>query len=143
MASALSLDPQLDSLLTTFTAVHDARDWDGLRALLVGDFAFVDHRPAGFGTGRSADDYVQLLRTAVELTPDRQILGWEPVEGFSRLVHMRAEATDEFGGPIVWDFLALWDLQDGLARLEVFEVDDRDAATTRAAGLAAPEPSAE
>jgi hypothetical protein len=107
-----------------------------MRPLLVDDFAFVDHRPAGFGSGRSADAYVQLLRTAIELTPDRQILGWDPVEGYRRLVHMRAEGTDGFGGSIVWDFLALWDLRDGLlSRLEVFEIDDRDAAVRRAEGL--------
>jgi hypothetical protein len=138
MAPALTSESELDELLATFLTAHDTRDWPTVRSLLIDEFAFTDHRAAGFGAGESADAYLRLLRTAVDLVPDRRILRIEPVPGRALVRRMGAEGTDEFGGPIVWDFVAVWGARDGrLSRLDVFEIDDLDAAVRLADELSA------
>lgn len=119
--------------------LHDARDWDAMRSMLTDDFVFVDHRPTSFGAGESAADYIQLLRVAVDLVPDRRIASIEPVlDAPDAVFRMEAAGTDEFGGSIDWDFLAVWDMRDNcLSRLEVFPVDDLAGAVRCVEGLRA------
>ena len=71
--------------------------------------------------------------------PDRRIDTVGQVEGRAHVRHMRADGTDEFGSPIVWDFVAVWGTRDGrLSRLDVFEIDDLGAAVRLADELSAP-----
>jgi hypothetical protein len=143
MASAVdssAWSSRLSATLDRFKAAHDSRDWTALRALLVDDFAFADHRPTGFGTGESAEAYVRLLQVAVDLVPDRHVEFMEPIENAPpALRRSRAGGTDGFGGVVDWTFIAVWDMRDGLlSSLDVFPADEFEAAVQCAEGRPRP-----
>lgn len=106
--------------------------------MLTDDFEFADHRPTGFGSPCGADIYLELLQTAVEQVPDRTIELLEPADAApDGVVTARATGTDEFGSPVMWEFLTLWRLRDGkLASLDVFSTDDLGLASERARSTA-------
>ena len=134
MAASLDRAAALAAAVERFSDVHNRRDWDAMRDVLVDDYAFVDHRATGFGSGSTLEAYLSPLKTAIELVPDRRTSVFEPVaEAPGYVMHMTATGTDEFGSRIDWDFFAVFDMRDGkLSRLEVFDVADLDDALRRA-----------
>ena len=134
MAPAVDRAAALVVALDRFSDAHNRRDWAALEELLVDDYVFIDHRPMSLGSGETRDEYIGLLKGAIELVPDRRTSVLTPVgQAPGYVVHMTANGTDEFGGGIDWDFFAVFDMRgDKLCRLEVFSVDDLDAALKRA-----------
>ena len=127
-------DSELDPTIRAFVEGHNSRDWDALRSLLVQDFIFVDHRPPGIATGSGIDDYLTLLKSGVELVPDRRITDTQTHAPGA--VFFRADGTDEYGNAVEWEFIVVWRLRGGqIERLEFFLPNSVDEAMERARAL--------
>ena len=121
-------------LTDAFVSAHNGRDWAAMRDLLPDRFRVVDHRPVGWGELSGADEYIKLLKTAIDLTPDRVFLKGDPIPGSPAGLHRWiARGTDEFGSEREWEFLGSFIARDGrLSYLELFSSNDIDVAIARA-----------
>jgi hypothetical protein len=124
---------ELESLTDAFVSAHNGRDWVAMRALLVDRFHVLDHRPVGWGELWDADEYIELLKTAIDLTPDRVFLKGEPIPDAPAGLHRWvARGTDEFGGEMEWEFLGCFIARGGrLSYLELFPMNDVEVAVAR------------
>ncbi|HTO07323.1 MAG TPA: nuclear transport factor 2 family protein [Myxococcota bacterium] len=62
--------PTTRDTLRRLESATAARDWSALASVFAPDLVFHDHRPMGFGTLRSRDEYLAHLRELFELAPD-------------------------------------------------------------------------
>ena len=118
------------------------RDPTRLRACLPDDFFFHDHRRTGLGLLESADAYVAALAPRVELSPDALV--GQPLYFLAEAEHgtlsiARSDGTRADGGAFesVYAMIMLF-RGDRMAGVELFELDDLDAARARFAALAPP-----
>ncbi len=116
-------------------------DWDGLSASFAADAQQIDRRPVGGGVVRGGDEIVAFYRGLIELAPDAQphlvsVLDCAPDVFLVRL-DVRGQAAT--GGEFEVPYLLLQEVRDGVrGNLELFDVDDEDAARRRFAALTRP-----
>jgi class 3 adenylate cyclase/ketosteroid isomerase-like protein len=111
------------------------RDLARLRASFADDFFFRDHRRTGLGRLEDADAYLASVAALFELSPDAmvgQVLYLLADEPHATLSIARSFGTLAQGG----DFEAVYVMimlygSDDLAGVELFELDNRDAALAR------------
>lgn len=127
-------DDELDPTIRAFVNAHTIRDWKAVRDLLVKDFVFFDHRPAGVATGSGVDDYITFQKTGIEMVPDRRITFAQALS--PGVVSIRADGTDEYGNSVEWEFIGVFQVIGGrLARMEIFHPESVDEAVERARAL--------
>ena len=65
-----AVDPRRAQLTRAFTTAFADRDWDALAKLLAPDLVVTDHRLLGWAPLHGPDEYIEALRSLVELAPD-------------------------------------------------------------------------
>ena len=125
---------------------HNSRDWDVYRSTTSDDYEFVDHRPAGFGTIIGKEGFLEFLKSAIELVPDRRLTltEWFP-DADARVdatdvsvvaARVLGDGTDEYGSRVNWEFIGVWQCRQGqVVRLEIFDPLSVDEAVGRAQAL--------
>ena len=116
----------------------EARDWDAYEALIHPEFAFVDHRPIGQGSG-NRDGLLTSLRALTELAP--AFTSVEPslsIKGDVSLTRVRDRATNTEGNEYEWEHFVVQQFVGGLVmRAELFPLDAYAEARARFDELAA------
>ena len=118
----------------------NARDWDAMASVFSPDFVSEDHRPVGVLTFRSGDEYVASARAIVELAPDAVLRGYHALA----LDERRALGVSGWSGTReggAFETLAVTVQSFGpdgrIQRLDMYSLDQLDAARARYAELAA------
>lgn len=138
-----AIDPTVAATVALAREANDAfnaQDRARLRALFADGLAVEDHRRTGVGRLEGGDAYVDSLAVLWDLAADTGVeLGWfwlacDPHGG---LYTIRRTGDVAGGGPFECDYLMLIRHVGGrLTRLELFELDQRQAALARATALA-------
>ncbi len=137
--SARSAFPPL--VADTARAFRD-RDHERMRAGMRADFVFDDHRRTGLGRIEGADAYLAALRALYDLSRDASVgmpLYYLAIEPHGHLCVAHTVGMLPEGGEFESVFVTLiWFPEGGrLAGVELFELEDLDAARARFAGLGA------
>jgi class 3 adenylate cyclase/ketosteroid isomerase-like protein len=124
----------------------NARDWEGLASLFAPDLVLEDHRSVGVFGLRSADEYVAVTRGLVELAPDATLRAYH-------ILALNEKASLGIGGweghreggpfEIVAANVNTWDAEGRVRHIDVYGLDQLDAARARYAELAAAAPRIE
>lgn len=120
-------------LVERFVAACDARDIEGLRALIADDASIVDRRPRGWGEQTGPGFFLDLVRRGFELAPDVTVqshplaLGRRAIAGY---VTVRGHLADG-GGEFELRNAGIVLVDDGLVTYWEIVGDDRDAALRR------------
>jgi class 3 adenylate cyclase/tetratricopeptide (TPR) repeat protein len=122
-----------------------ARDWPGYRAQLHDEFRMRDHRRPAILSEQGPDEYVASLAALTELAPDArpEMFGLRAWSEHGSVMLLRAEGTADAGGPFENVFALVHAIDPTSGRsvaLELFDIDDIDAALARFAELSAPDP---
>jgi class 3 adenylate cyclase len=122
-----------------------ARDWAGYRAQLDDQFHMRDHRRPAILSEQGPDEYVASLAALTELAPDArpEMFGLPVWSEHGAVMLLRAVGTADDGGPFenVFALVHAIDANSGrTVALELFDLDDLDAALARFAELSAPDP---
>ena len=142
----MSEDATPQQTIDSMWDAHNARDWDRVRAILADDFKLIDHRPAGFGTIAGREEFIEFLKSGIELVPDRSmtITRWHSRDDQtsantgSAAATLRAEGTDQYGGSVEWELTSAWQVLDGrIALFEPYPLESVDEAIERAQELEA------
>ncbi|MEO8602346.1 MAG: nuclear transport factor 2 family protein [bacterium] len=131
-----AIDPAAAALTTALDAVLDAGNAHDLvryRAVFADDLAVEDHRRSGGLRFAGADEYAEKVAALWQFAPDSRIdAGWF-WPAFAP--HGAVTVTKRLGG-LADEFLWLYSVEDGrITRIEVFGLDDLDAAKARLAEL--------
>ena|GEM_PF-2009695 len=128
------------SAIPQLEARQDAgRDLVRLRAVLPDDFFFHDHRRTGLGRLEGAEAYVRSVAALHELSPDAMVgvplhfLADEP-HGTLSIAHSFGTLADGGAFESVYAMIMLYG-PDGMTCVELFELDDLEAAKARFAQL--------
>jgi hypothetical protein len=126
-------------------AALGARDWAAYRAQLDNQFRMRDHRRLAILGEQGPDDYVASLAALVQLAPDArpEMFGLPAWAQHGSVMLLRAEGTAAEGGPFENHFVLVHAIDTTTGRsvaLELFDIDDTDAALARFAELSAPDP---
>jgi ketosteroid isomerase-like protein len=115
-----------------------AGDWDELASVFDPDLVLEDHRPIGWGTLHSRDEYLAMIRALVDLAPDLS-LRLEHVLALDdrRTLGVGRAAGSWEGGPFEMPFVAVVVLgPDGrIQRFHQYDLDQLDAARARFEGI--------
>jgi ketosteroid isomerase-like protein len=120
-----------------FTRAFSRQRWDEMRAAMVSDFVFVDHRTLGLGT-LDADRWITSIQALADLAPDlaaetRQVLAWNR-HGLVSVVRNFGTVPD--GGPFENLYVQVLLIAGGrIQRYEAFDPTDADRAVARFAEL--------
>ena len=135
----LSPPTQLERATRRYVDCLNARNWDGLAALYTGDFVVVDHRLVGWEDVEGAAALIELIQGFLAMAAD-MTTRVEPLDddgGPVSLARQVISGTWE-GAPVEVAVETVTVLRDGhLARLEIFDLDQRDAIHARLAELRA------
>ncbi len=129
-SGADGLPPRLSEYLLAW----NAHDLDRIRGLLPDDFVHHDHRRTGLGRIEGADAYIESLVALFALSPDVRC---ETLYGVAQAPHGRVAmwrlwGTNGDGGAFESVMVGLIQYRgDELAAVELFEIDDLDAARAR------------
>src|SRR5207249_1897924 len=111
-----------------------AGDWDELASVFDPDLVLEDHRPIGWGTLHSRDEYLAMIRALVDLAPDLS-LRLEHVLALDdrRTLGVGRAAGSWEGGPFEMPFVAVVMLgPDGrIQRFHQYDLEQLDAARAR------------
>ena len=128
------------SAIPQLEARRDAgRDLTRLRAVLPDDFFFHDHRRTGLGRIDGANAYLRSVAALHELAPDAIVgqtlhfLADEP-HGTLSIAHSFGTLADGGAFESVYAMIMLYG-PDGMTGVELFEIDDLEAAKSRFAEL--------
>lgn len=134
----VAIDPTVAEMTRNLGAVVDAwnaKDLDGLRALLAEDLVAEDHRLTGIGRSEGRKAYLRSVAALWELAPESRLeagLVWLAHAPHAGLHLCRRAGTLPDGGEFASDSLVVVVVERGLAtRLELFETDAVDAALAR------------
>jgi hypothetical protein len=135
----------VEQTIESMWAAHNARDWDRLRATIAEDFRLIDHRPAGFGTIAGREEFIEFLKSGIELVPDRRmaVTRWHTggddqpsASTGSSAASLFAEGTDQYGGSVEWELTSAWQVIDGRVTLfEAYPLESVNEAIERAGQL--------
>ena len=118
-----------------FMDAYNSRDWPALEQVISDDFILVDHRPLGWGTSTGYASFFERLQIGVDAAPDARVYvqSWRretPTCGLF-CMPMRGHVS-EGGGDFELDRLVIAVTEnDRLTRMELFDLDDEDAAAER------------
>ena len=119
-----------------------SRSLEALGALCSGDFALDDHRRIGYGAIDARAMRAAQIERLAQTTKDRSLHRWREIQGDVVLAELDTVGTTPEGNEYEWSFLVIWHLVAGKwARLEMFDLDDYDAAHARFEELGAAGPS--
>jgi hypothetical protein len=128
-----------------FVNAHRGTDHARMRRSVVDDFAFVDHRPAGFGS-LGVGGYLQMQQSGMDMSPDRRIVTFRQIVSapkssadvpVTEVTLLRVAATDGAGFEVEWEYLTVWLIREGVVqRLELFPAESAVEAIERARELA-------
>jgi ketosteroid isomerase-like protein len=118
---------------------HRDRDWDTWRESYADGFVVVDHRPLGWGEIRGVDEFLRLTITLIDVAPDARLF-FTALHAVGRtcwLLEACGTGTNSEGGEVVLvHFFALQQFRDDeMNRMELFPLDQLDAAAARVAEL--------
>jgi len=141
-SSEVALVQALQSLIEA----HNSRDWDRVRSILADEYEFHDHRPAGFGTIVGREGFIEFLLAAISLVPDRRMsfTRWfrdpeahiDPARPETVAALLRAEGTDQYGSPVEWELMTVWQAKGGLVTwFEAYPHESVEEAIERARQL--------
>jgi hypothetical protein len=114
---------------------HRTRDWKAWRGLYTDDFTVIDHRPVALGEIHGADDWTDVSRALVEVTPDVSITF--PAVLATRRNHWLAEITItgsniEGGDVVISHYVAIGGfVGDTSSSVENFSLEDLHIARQR------------
>ena len=136
-------EPALAATVALVGAADDAfnaHDRGRLLALFAGELVVEDHRRTGMGRIEGAAAYADSLAVLWELSPDTRVelAGfWLAADAGGGLFTMRRTGNVAGGGPFESDYLMLLrHARGGLTRMELYELDQREAALASWAALA-------
>jgi ketosteroid isomerase-like protein len=126
---------ELTNVLREIVDASNARDRGRYRAQLSDDLVVVDHRRTGMGRIEGADAYLDSIDALWELAPGgRAELGWlwPARDRYRAITVVRVAGTLADGGEFENLYLYLGSIAGGrIERIELFELDDLDAALAR------------
>lgn len=133
-----AIDSAVAPWVELLNAIHDAwngRDRAGLLARFAADVVVEDHRHAGIGRIEGAAAYVDANAVLWDLAPDQRIefgSAWLAFDRHGLVVTLRRLGTLADGGAFENEYVWLSLARSGrVTRLELFEVEQRDAALAR------------
>ena len=112
---------------------HLSRDWEAYRAMMAPDIIVEDHRSLAL-PDIDADGLVDVLAVDTQLAPDRvYVPRTVHVVGSAVLTTINGWGTTAEGSSYEWSFhlLNVWNVDGLVARRELFDEDDFDAALVR------------
>jgi ketosteroid isomerase-like protein len=122
---------EADRLWLAVLNAYNARDWEGLRSLMSEDCIYFDHQPAGRGVVDSTDEWIENIRTLIELIPDLRGVARADLresEGLT-LVWAWFYGIDGNGSRIEYEFLFMFAFSGGrVTRLEAFPPEQLNGA---------------
>jgi hypothetical protein len=134
----VAIDPRAAAVTTVIGEQVDAfnaQDPINYRAVFADDLVVEDHRRAGMGRIEGADAYVESLVALWELAPTTRIEAgwhWPAFDRHVALTDVHRTGSLPDGGDFESDYLHLCTLDgERVARIELFELDDLDAALAR------------
>lgn len=129
----------MPAVFREFSRAVNAHDLAALKATLSGDYILDDHRRTGMGRIEGVDAHVAALEAVFQLTTDWRVdllyyLNVGPQGGVSVT---RTSGFNHEGGAFESYYCTVTLVRDGkIAIFELFELEDRDKALARFAGLA-------
>jgi len=133
-----AIDPTVAEMTAALGRAIDgwnARDADRLRAAFAEDLVVDDHRRTGTGRSEGREAYLSSVVALWELAPESRLeAGWHwlAIAPHAGLYTARRAGTVPGGGEFESEFLCVAVLEGGrTVRVEIFEIDDVDAALAR------------
>jgi ketosteroid isomerase-like protein len=116
---------------------HNAREWDGVRAMYADDVVHEDHRAVGRWQVDGADDVVAQLRDMTLVTPDMRARR-DLLAEMGAVSAGRVTFAATYGGSPIETVLQATVIRNGrIARIEEFDPDDEDGLFARCEELRA------
>jgi hypothetical protein len=113
----------------------NARDLVALREAIADECVFEDHRQLRISTPASPEEYVEVIRGGLELSPDHviQVLRWTAMDSTRGVTLTRIDGTTTEGAPFEAYYLTAgrWDEEGRVTLIAFYEPEDLEAAVAR------------